>query len=104
MPQILNLLRSSASKNNGKSKNLAVILKQSSFPFLQLSSLGGGLKIEHKNHHFKFHYTKGPAKYLRCVRTGCEARVLVHQNRVYEVIAHHSHEDEAKVADAYSKY
>jgi FLYWCH zinc finger domain len=69
--------------------------------------LGGGMKLEYKGHHFKFHYTKNNVKHLRCVNhavSKCEASVAVHQNQVYENVAEHNHEDVAIVADGISKY
>jgi hypothetical protein len=76
------------------------ILKQPSAPMVLLSALGGGMKIEHKNHHYIYHYKRLGLTFMRCVnfvKLGCGARVLLNQNRVFDVSIDHNHEDEAKV-------
>jgi FLYWCH zinc finger domain len=96
-----------SAKQPQRKRTIDEILQQPSVKLVQISSLGGGMKIEYKGHHFKFHYTKNNVKYLRCVKfaeTKCEASVVVAKNQVYENVAEHNHADVATVADEISKY
>jgi FLYWCH zinc finger domain len=84
----------------------ASVLRTPSSPMVLLSSLGGGMKIEHRNHHFIYHFKRQGCTFMRCMNystSGCTARVLLHMSRVYDVNDEHNHEDAAKLQDVYSK-
>jgi FLYWCH zinc finger domain len=79
--------------------DLTSVLQTPSSPMVLLSSLAGGMKIEHRNHHFVYHFKRKGCTFMRCINfatSGCTARVLLHLNRVFEISVEHNHEDAAK--------
>lgn len=54
----------------------------------------GTMKLLYNKHHFAFHFNKSSVAHWRCVeydKTGCAARVLVRDKRLYPATLYHNH-------------
>lgn len=72
------------------------VLSKPSSPVLYVPSSDGTMNLLYNKHHFAFHFNKSSVAHWRCVqyhKTGCTARVLVRDKRLYPAVVTHNHQD-----------